>query len=294
MATLTKRLPSNTPGDFYVDETCIDCGACRWIAPTVFDREGDYSRVHNQPAGQDETETALRALLACPTASIGTESKQELRPVIDSIPNEVMPGVHFCGYTSEKSFGAASWLIRRPDGNVLIDSPRYVKRLADQIEALGGVRYMFLTHKDDVADHEQFAKRFGCQRIMHRDDIGPSTESVEVKLEGNELHRLADDLLVIPTPGHTRGSACLLWGEEALFTGDHLAFSLGLGHLYAFARACWYSWSELRRSMERLATYRFRAVLPGHGAPLIATHQEVAEQMQVCLDWMQDQVPRNA
>ena len=36
MANPKKRVPENVPGDFFVDSTCIDCDACRQIAPTVF------------------------------------------------------------------------------------------------------------------------------------------------------------------------------------------------------------------------------------------------------------------
>ena len=31
------------------------------------------------------------------------------------------------------------------------------------------------------------------------------------------------------------------------------------------SRACWYSWPEQVRSLERLLDYRFEWVLPGHG-----------------------------
>ncbi len=39
-------------------------------------------------------------------------------------------------------------------GNILVDSPRFNPILAKRIEELGGVRHIFLTHKDDVGDHE--------------------------------------------------------------------------------------------------------------------------------------------
>ena len=55
-------------------------------------------------------------------------------------------------------------------GNVLIDSPRFATQLVRKIDEMGGVRRMFLTHKDDVADHDRFAARFNCERIMHADD----------------------------------------------------------------------------------------------------------------------------
>ena len=35
---------------------------------------------------------------------------------------------------------------------------------------MGGVKYMFLTHQDDVADHALWAKEFGAQRIIHESE----------------------------------------------------------------------------------------------------------------------------
>ncbi len=34
-------------------------------------------------------------------------------------------------------------------------------------QALGGVKYIFLTHRDDVADHDSWAAEFGAERIIH-------------------------------------------------------------------------------------------------------------------------------
>ena len=75
MAQLALKLPSNVEGDFFVDSTCIDCDACRVFAPTVFSDEGDQSSVYHQPEADDERLAAEKALISCPTASIGTVSK---------------------------------------------------------------------------------------------------------------------------------------------------------------------------------------------------------------------------
>ena len=40
------------------------------------------------------------------------------------------PAVHI-----ERSYGCASYLIRRPEGNVLVDVPRFVPKLVDRIKA---------------------------------------------------------------------------------------------------------------------------------------------------------------
>jgi ferredoxin len=87
MSTLSRRLPHNVPGDFYVDSTCINCDTCRWMAPEVFHEAADQSAVYHQPANQQERSRSLQALLACPTASIGTVAKpRDIKAVQQSFP----------------------------------------------------------------------------------------------------------------------------------------------------------------------------------------------------------------
>jgi len=288
MATLSRRRSQNVPGDIYVDSSCIDCDTCRWMAPSVFERVAGQSAVTHQPGSEAERQAALQALLACPTASIGTvEPPQEIRQVQQSFPIPVTEGVYHCGYHAESSFGAASYLIQRPQGNVLVDSPRFTPPLVKQIEALGGVRYLYLTHRDDVADHQRFRAHFGCDRILHQDDISQGSRDVEIPLTGEDPVALAPDLLIIPVPGHTKGHTVLLYQERVLFSGDHLAWSPRLGHLHAFRRACWYSWPELITSMKNLSAYSFEWVLPGHGRRYQADRATMAQQMQQCIAWME-------
>jgi glyoxylase-like metal-dependent hydrolase (beta-lactamase superfamily II)/ferredoxin len=288
MANPARRLPQNVEGDFYVDETCIDCDACRQIAPETFRDHGDASSVYRQPATGDGVMRALKALVSCPTASIGTTRKYDARAAAASFPELVDENVYFCGFTSESSFGAWSYLIVRPEeqgGNVLVDSPRFTRPLVKNIERLGGVRTVFLTHRDDVADQDKFSKHFGATRVMHAAD-GAARLGVERVVEGESDAALDGQLTVVPTPGHTRGHAVLLYREKYLFTGDHLAWSPARETLTAFRSACWYSWTEQTRSMEKLLGRRFEWVLPGHGR----IHHDSAEGMQAhlrrCVEWM--------
>jgi glyoxylase-like metal-dependent hydrolase (beta-lactamase superfamily II)/ferredoxin len=286
MASVNKRRIENIAGDFFVDASCIDCDACRWIAPEVF-RQMDYqAAVYHQPATADERFKALQALVACPTASIGTvEKAADIKSVV--YPVAVAENVFYCGYHSEQSFGAASYLIQRPDGNILIDSPRFVPTLAKQLEVLGGVKYLYLTHRDDVADHQKFHDHFGCDRILHKDDVSRTTQNVEIQLTGDEPIQFADDVLIIPVAGHTRGHTVLLYRNTFLFTGDHLAYSPNRKHLYAFRDACWYSWQVQTESMKKLQAYSFEWVLPGHGRRLHATRNEMADELALCIAWLQ-------
>jgi glyoxylase-like metal-dependent hydrolase (beta-lactamase superfamily II)/ferredoxin len=268
MARTSERLPENAPGDLFVDESCIDCETCRLIAPELFgELDRGLSFVARQPASPMEQRLAARALVACPTHSIGGASANEVAAASRDFPVPLdprLPDVLFCGYTSESSFGAWSYLIRRDGGNVLVDSPRAARPLFERIESLGGVRWMFLSHRDDVADHEAIRRRFGCERILHVDDVSHGTRTVERRVEGHDPVSLADDLLLIPVPGHTHGSMALLYRGDVLFTGDHLWGDESRQHLGASRSVCWYSWPEQTRSMERLRDYRFGWVLPGH------------------------------
>lgn len=266
MARPEDRLPDNAPGAFYVDATCIDCGTCRIVAPATFAEAADHSFVATQPADDAARHRALMALVACPTGSIGTEEKADLKAAIAAFPEEVLPGVRYCGFAAEASYGAQAWLIVRPEGNVLVDSPRAARPLLTAIERLGGVRWMFLTHRDDVADHAVFARHFGATRVMHHADVTAATRDVEHVIEGDAPEALADDLVVVPVPGHTPGSAALLWNEEVLFSGDHL-WGTADGRLHASRSVCWYDWAKQRRSVEHLLQWRFGHVLPGHGRP---------------------------
>ena len=157
MANPARRLPESVPGAFYVDDSCIDCDACRQIAPAVFRDHGEQSSVFRRPVGDAEVLSALKALVACPTSSIGTTREYDARLGVEAFPERLDANVYFCGFTSESSFGAWSYLVVRTEeegGNVLIDSPRFTRPLVRKIEALGGVRTIFLTHRDDVADRK--------------------------------------------------------------------------------------------------------------------------------------------
>jgi glyoxylase-like metal-dependent hydrolase (beta-lactamase superfamily II) len=154
------------------------------------------------------------------------------------------------------------------------------------IEAMGGVSRLLLTHQDDIADHAKFHDRFGCERVLHRDDVHQRTASIEIQPTGREPIQLGNDIVMIPTPGHTKGHAVFLYRDRYLFTGDHLAWSERRGHLYAFRSACWYSWPEQIRSMERLLDYRFEWVLPGHGRPIHLDAVAMRASLERCILWM--------
>ena len=286
MANLRKRVAENVAGDFFVDSTCIDCDACRQIAPAVFGEAATTSFVKAQPAAADRRR-ALQALLSCPTGSIGCLGGDNVKAVMTDFPLAVAEPVYYCGYNSPKSYGGNSYFVRRPDGNWLIDSPKFVAPLVRRLEALGGVAHIFLTHRDDVADADRYAAHFGSRRVMHQEELS-SQPGAEVVLDGGGPWELAPDYLAIATPGHTKGHCVLLFQNRFLFTGDHLDWDRDAKRLSASEDYCWWSWPQQAESMRRLADYRFEWVLPGHGQRVQLPAGEMREQILRLAEAMRD------
>jgi len=277
MADRTKQVPENIPGEFFVDSTCIDCDTCRQIAPATFAEAAAYSFVHRQPETPGEVRAALQALVACPTASIGAE--RSARDAAHDFPIQVEDEVYYCGFASEKSFGGSSYFVRHPEGNWLIDSPRWTSQLVRKFHEAGGIRRIFLTHRDDVADAAKYAREFGSERIIHRLEKSAQPDA-EFLLDGRDAVELAPEFLAIPTPGHTRGHTALLYRNYFLFTGDHLWWSRNRRALNASRSVCWYNWDEQQRSIALLANYEFTWVLPGHGERIRLDPAEAHRQVR--------------
>ncbi len=284
MADRHKRLDSNVAGNFYVDSTCINCDTCRQLAPKSFEEIGEFSSVSNQPELDEHVHQAYQALLACPVGSIGTEQsgKTVLQAAMASFPLHLEDRVFYCGFNSEKSFGANSFFVEHPGGNWLVDSPRFIKHLVESFERIGGIKYIFLTHEDDVADADKYAKHFGTKRIIHRADA-EAVPYAERIVGGNDSISLADGFEAIPVPGHTPGSMALLYKNKFLFTGDHLWWNQDTRSLGTPQRLVWRK-RVLVDSIRKLLNYRFEWVLAGHGDRTRLPAGEMRAQVQALLE----------
>ncbi len=261
---MDQRDARNADGPWFVDTRCIDCGTCRELVPDLFTAVDDQSVVADQPDGPDAEHRAWLAADACPTQSIGRSPRTTRPPGLYPLP--VDGPVYDLGHTSEASFGATSYLVLRPEGNLMIDAPRFTRDLKGPLDALGGVAHVLLTHRDDVADAPRWALRYGARVWIHEDDRVAAPCATDL-LEGVEPTVIAPGVVAVPVPGHTQGSVVFSVDDRWLFTGDSLAWSHDREDLVAFRGACWYSWREQTRSLARLAeAVSFSWVLPGHGA----------------------------
>jgi glyoxylase-like metal-dependent hydrolase (beta-lactamase superfamily II) len=286
MPSISRRNPETAPGDWYIDTSCIDCGASCSVAPGLVVERNGYSVFERQPRTREEETAAWRAALVCPTASIGRVSGGS--PPAGLYPHELAPGVFRCGYNARSSFGAHAYFVARASGNLLIDSPRFNSRLVSHFEAAGGVASILLTHRDDVADAGRYAERFGARVVIHADDADAAPYATD-RMQSAEPASLADGLLAIPVAGHTKGSTVYLLDETYLFTGDSLAWDDEESDLVAFRDACWYSWEEQTRSLGRLAAHSFSWVLAGHGGSVQLPAEEMHDRLLALVERMSRQ-----
>lgn len=292
MANLQKSVSENITGEFFVDTTCIDCGTCRQLAPSTFTDADEYSYVYHQPQTQEDTRQALQALVCCPTGSIGTISANQAKAIIADFPLPIEENVFYNGFTSPKSYGASSYFIQHPEGNWLIDSPKFLPNLIKQFEALGGIRYLFLSHSDDVGEAERYAKHFAATRIIHQKEAWSQPEA-ELIVEDFEPQAIQPDFTVIPTPGHTKGSCCLLYKNWALFSGDHLWWE-PVAQRLAMPTHYYWNQQEQIRSSQKLLDFQFEWVLPGHGHWVKLPPSQMRASMEAMIQRHQEMLSHSA
>lgn len=286
MANLKKALPENVDGLFYVDSSCINCGVSRNYASGIFGDTGEFAYVKRQPGTADELMAARQALLACPVAAIGTREKIDLDRARDSFPLQMTDNVFLNGYNHRNSYGAHSYFIRATFGNWLIDSPRFLPDLIERFEAMGGIRYIFLTHSDDVGDAHKYARHFKAARIIHKLEAHAQKDA-EMILEGEDAYPM-DSGEIFHTPGHTAGHLVLLWEKRYLFTGDHYAYIPRLKRFGSFRDACWHSWDVQIESVRRLAAFeQVEWVFPGHGKWYPVAPGRFPEIVRSSVAWME-------
>lgn len=283
---MRERHAANAPGDWSIDTACINCKAAQTVAPGLIVERDGQSVFARQPETKAELTLAWRARLLCPTASVHTASDGE--PPADAFPETMTERVYRLGYNARNSWGAHSFFIQRERGNAMIDAPRWTKPVVTAIEHMGGLAMVLLTHRDDAADAERYAAHFGARVFIHEADRDAAPYASDV-LRGREPLALDPDILVIPLPGHTKGSVAYLFEERCLFTGDSLSWSFEHEDLRASKDVCWYSWTEQTDSLRRLIAQRFEWIFAGHGGSIHLPAEVIRARLEALVARMEKQ-----
>lgn len=119
-------------------------------------------------------------------------------------------------------------------------------------------------HYDHVGGVDKIKEMTDCPVYLHRADADMYKKEVEVLLEdGDTLALGEEELKVISTPGHTKGSICLYSEQSKLaFTGDTI-FNVDIGRTDLSDG----SPSEMERSIKDIINLWSNeiTIYPGHG-----------------------------
>ena len=251
----------NVDGPWFVDTRCIGCDVARHWAPGLIgmDVKG-RSLVTRQPMTPEETSALWRAAVACPTQSIG--NRDQVRPPPGVFPFELTEGVYALGHNSPSSFGGHSYLVVRPTGNLMVDSPRYSRALKEAVDVFGGIAHVLLSHRDEVADAEKWASRYNARVWIHQDDADAAPFATDITVSEQTVDA---GVVSIPIPGHTKGHVAYHVDNRWLFTGDALFWNHRQQELDITPKHTWYSWEALADSLDSVADLNVEWVFPAHG-----------------------------
>ncbi len=160
----------------------------------------------------------------------------------------------------------------------MVDSPRYLRGLAERVDDLGGVGRVLLSHRDDVADADRWAERYGAQVWLHAADADAAPYATTI-LEGDDARAIAVGIVAVPASGHTEGSVVFHVDDRWLFTGDTLHWNQRRDQLDVFPEQTFRSWDVLADSIGRLSHLRVEWVFAGHGMWHNVGTELYAEQM---------------
>ncbi|MFF1905166.1 MBL fold metallo-hydrolase [Kitasatospora sp. NPDC058218] len=279
-----------TEAGWYVDDRCFNCDVARQLAPDLIHERGGRSEVVRPPRDEAELGQLYAAAHACPTRSVRF-GHRPLDPNRDPFPLALDDGLLLCGHTSRHTAGANSYLLRRPDGYLMVDTPRFTEPLAARFEALGPVTDVLLTHRDHAAHGRAYADRFGARLWIHEGDLDAAPDADRV-LRGREPVEIAAGVVAHPFPGHTLGSVVYLADDRYCFSGDSFYWSRTTGDLEVAAGVTWYSIEELAASLARgVGRLRFEWLLPGHGDRRRMPADEAARRLRALAERCRDLRP---
>ena len=175
-------------------------------------------------------------------------------------------------------FNGHLWV--REEGNVLIDPVPMIESDLDQLEALGGARWIVLTNRDHEREAASFRDRTGAEIAVHELDAG--------ELEARAQRTIADGEEIVAglEAVHLRfckspGEIALYWKEKRLVLSGDLVVGEPIGELSLLADEKLADPAAAALELRRLLSLGFDAMLVGDGHSIA---HDARERLLECLE----------
>ncbi|HCF25913.1 MAG TPA: MBL fold metallo-hydrolase [Cyanobacteria bacterium UBA11049] len=148
------------------------------------------------------------------------------------------------------TLGGTAYFIVENEANILIDSPAWDEVNQNYLNSVGGVRWLFLTHRRAIGKAREIQQAFGCEILIQEQEayLLPGLRVTTFKQDFN-----IGNAQVIWTPGHSPGSSCLYYPREGgvLFSGRHILPNQ-TGELLPLRTAKTFHWFRQLQSIQLL------------------------------------------
>ena len=148
--------------------------------------------------------------------------------------------------------GGTAYLIVGNDANILIDCPAWNEANLQFLQAHGGVRWLFITHRGGISKYvNEIQQSLDCEVVVQEQEayLLPGLNPVQFR----ETFTFYPEAQALWTPGHSPGSACLYHQAYGgvLFSGRHLIPSTK-GEPTPLRIAKTFHWPRQLRSIQQL------------------------------------------
>lgn len=123
------------------------------------------------------------------------------------------------------TLGGTAYLIVENEMNILIDSPAWNETNQKFLQASGGVKWLFLTHRGGIGKTQEIQEAFNCEVLIQEQEAYLLQKDLRVTGFQQEFTLTPGTAQTIWTPGHSPGSSCLYYTDNqlhVLFSGRHL------------------------------------------------------------------------
>ncbi len=168
-------------------------------------------------------------------------------------PREILAGIYAFSPNRETLGGTAYFIVGK-ENNILVDCPIWNPEeksfLTEFFQQWGGVRWLFLTHRDGISRVSQIQSDLNCEVVIQEQeayllpDLSATSFVEEITL---------GEATGIWTCGYSPGAACLYVPFQGgiLFSGRHLLVDLN-GKLTAITSRKTFHWRRQLRSVQKL------------------------------------------